>query len=70
MHETKFFINSKQVGLGEANQHWLNSRTYAMAKNSTRDRIWRIATKGDSNGNHNPEGEIEHLKEAGITLSA
>lgn len=70
MLETKFFINGKRVSQAEAKAHWLASDTYANARAKTRRWIWHVALHGDENGNHDPNGEINHLNEAGITLSA
>ena len=70
MFTTKFFIAGKQVSEAEARKHWLNSKTYENANRKTRDRIWRTVLHGDSSGNHDPHGEINHLNEAGITLKA
>lgn len=70
MFETKFFINGERVSYDTAKTHWLNSNTYAQANSKTRHLIWTIATKGNEHGNHNPNGEVEHLEEAGIKLGA
>lgn len=64
----KFFVDGKRVSKDKAKEHWFNSKTYENASKRTRDSIWKIATKGDKFGNHNPAGEVEHLEEAGITL--
>lgn len=69
MFKTKFFINGIQVTETEAKQHWLRSSTYAKANKKTRDSIWHVALRGNSDGNHNPGGEVNHLKEAGVTLA-
>lgn len=68
MSETRFFIDGKIVSRAYAVGYWYGSSTYRMANKKTRDSIFRIATNGDENGNHNPNGEVEHLAEAGILL--
>lgn len=70
MFETKFFINGKKVDEAQAQIHWLKSNTYQRARCGYRDRVFKTAVYGDRYGNHNPNGELSHLKEAGITLSA
>lgn len=52
----------------DAYAHWLKSETYRNAKVSTRNEIWRTAIFGNEGGNHNPDGEVNHLLEAGIEL--
>lgn len=68
MSETQIFINGKRSSLNSAQRHWLKSETYKNASSKTRDKILKIALLGDESGNHNPNGEIDHLAEAGITL--
>lgn len=66
--DTKFKINGLLVSEAHARLHFINSETYRNASRFTRDRIFDVAVYGDRSGNHNPNGEIEHLEEAGITL--
>jgi hypothetical protein len=63
-----FYVNGRQTKRKLAFAHWLASATYRDANKATRGQIWRIAVQGDENGNHNPHGEIDHLREAGIEL--
>lgn len=63
-----FFIHGKMISQKVAYEYWLASQTYRNANKRTRDAIWRTALKGDENGNHNPHGEVDHLREAGIEL--
>lgn len=68
MSEHKFYVDGRHVSEQKAKEHWLDSKTYKLAKNKTRNEIWTIAKNGDENGNQNPDGEITHLAEAGIEL--
>ena len=65
----KFLIEGWPVSCAEAEAHWLSSKTFENAAKKTRGRIWKTAVYGDQYGNHNPNGEIEHLEEAGIHLT-
>lgn len=67
---TRIYINGKLATKEEAKLHFIDSDTYKNANRKTRDSILNIAINGDSSGNHNPSGEIEHLLEAGIELLA
>jgi hypothetical protein len=63
-----FYVKGRRVTQQQARIHWLASATYRNARKVTRDSIWRIALNGDAHGNHNPDGEVEHLREAGIEI--
>jgi hypothetical protein len=63
-----FYVNGQRTTQKVAYAHWLASATYRDAKRGTRDSIWRTALHGDESGNHNPHGEVDHLREAGIEL--
>lgn len=63
-----FYINERRVTQKVAYAHWLASATYRDANKQTRGEIWRTALHGNANGNHNPHGEVDHLREAGIEL--
>lgn len=66
MHQ--FYVNGRLTKRKQAFAHWLASDTYRDASKATRGQIWRIAVQGDASGNHNPHGEVDHLREAGIEL--
>lgn len=63
-----FYVNGRRAKQKDAYSHWLKSATYRNARKYTRHAIWRTALHGDTNGNHNPHGEVDHLLEAGIEL--
>jgi len=63
-----FYINGQRSTRKLAWKHWIASATYRNAKASTRASIWMTALDGDESGNHNPNGEVDHLREAGIEL--
>lgn len=63
-----FYVNGRRTTAKDARAHWLASATYRNAKKGTRDQIWRTAIHGDVSGNHDPNGEVNHLREAGIEL--
>ncbi len=68
MHTNIYKIYGVRVDEKSALNHWINSETFKNARKSTRNKIWKTATRGDKYGNHNPAGEIEHLNEAGIEI--
>lgn len=63
-----FYVNGRRTSKKDAFAHWLASETYRNANKGTRNEIWGTALYGDANGNHNPHGEVDHLREAGIEL--
>ena len=68
MWETKFYINGKLAKIDDVTAHWIASETYDMINPRVRDDILETAINGNGYGNHNPNGEIEILSDAGITL--
>ena len=56
----KYYVYGIEVVDFEAFKHWKKSNTYKNAKE--RDSIWALAH------NENPHGELQHLREAGISL--
>lgn len=68
-YQQRIFINGQLATKDDAYKHFIKSETYKNANRKTRDSILIIALNGDRNGNHNPNGEIEHLLEAGIQLA-
>lgn len=63
-----FYVNGRKVTRGKAFIHWRASETYRNANRATRDGIWETAVDGDEHGNHDPHGEVNHLREAGIEI--
>ncbi len=63
-----FYVNGRRTTAKDARAHWLASTTYQNANKRTRGEIWHTAVHGDICGNHNPHGEVDHLREAGIEL--
>lgn len=63
-----FYVNGRRTSQNDAFAHWLKSATYRNASKQTRNEIWGTALHGDVSGNHNPHGEVDHLREAGIEL--
>jgi hypothetical protein len=63
-----FYFNGVRTTKKEAFARWLASATYRNASKGTRNEIWGTALHGDASGNHNPHGEVDHLREAGIEL--
>lgn len=63
-----FYVDGKRVTQRVAHEYWISSHTYRNANKRTRASIWRTALSGDESGNHNPHGEVDHLREAGIEL--
>jgi hypothetical protein len=61
---TLYRINGKPATRWQAEQHWLNSASYEMARRDTRHKIFDLAHRTDGG----PFGEINWLNEAGITL--
>jgi len=56
----KYYIHGIEVVDFEALKHWKTTTTYKNAKD--RDSIWGLAHKD------NPNGELQHLREGGISL--
>ena len=63
-----FYVKGIRVSQKAAYAKWIASPTYHNANRRTRHEIWGTVLNGDSTGNHNPHGEVEHLLEAGIEL--
>jgi len=66
--EHHFYVNGKRVTRAHAYAHWLSSKQFRDAKNNGRKNVWRIVTRGDELGRHNPNHEVELLLAAGIEL--
>lgn len=59
----RYFVHGNEVSRQEAARAWWRSKTYRDATRKTRDGIFTDAEKGiDDNG------ELNHLREAGITI--
>lgn len=62
--DCEYFINERQVSRRQATQHWWSSSTYRNANARTRNGIFCDAEEGI-----NDNGELNHLREAGITIN-